>query len=191
MVWAPSSNRRVAILWFRQKNCLRTCHTWDPPHLLKVSKGHITVYTCGWWAGYLCTKSVRNARFTLVWCGNKRQRGVAPALLLVFENWCGLDVCKRLCVARNHISSVFRLKGQITCLTHFSLHSENVAFFAAYPSPSTIPEETNVLFSDVLVNKGEGWVCAVCVHVWFSLLSICNAELKQTMAKRNDELGLW
>ncbi len=33
-----------------------------------------------------------------------------------------------------------------------------MAFFAAYPDSYTVTEQTNVLFSEVLVNDGEGQV---------------------------------
>ncbi len=51
--------------------------------------------------------------------------------------------------------------------TCHSCFSETVAFFAAYPRPDTIPYDANVLFSEVLINNGNGcrylqfWSCAL------------------------------
>ncbi len=40
-----------------------------------------------------------------------------------------------------------------------------MAFFAVYPSSNTIPKDTNVLFSEVLINNGDGYVF---VYMYFA-----------------------
>ena len=91
MVWAPSSYGRAAILWFRQKfvpdPLVPPCDLKRPfgPNTVnthcKRPFGPNTVYTYVRLAG--CPRPlVRNSLFNLVWCRNKRQRGVdfAPQL---------------------------------------------------------------------------------------------------------------
>ena len=83
----------------------------------------------------------------------------------------------------DHLKCFFSLSGQdLEHLSSFwtnhfnsnpSFFSDTVAFFAALTSSSAIPEDTNVLFNNVVVNTGDGYVLQETAEIlfWFCLFS--------------------
>ncbi len=100
--------------------------------------------------------------------------------------------CAMLCCHHCPLVQGIQLEVRNECFS--DLVSGSVAFFAAYPSSDTIPTGTNVLFSDVLVNDGDGYSsCSHFARTWIHifLCSFRNPPFKESPNKLSHSITHW